>query len=154
MRLSLVCALFDPAIPSIFILQFYSIVFILVQVCLISQSWDNVASMHDHQLIVHAAHRHTNVVHAQTIDLYTMYAQTVSCLSISTVRTRRLKWLQRPHPSKQPTALAPTKCAMATFSLCSNVNYCYWTTDTCRYDKKKISPLALLEARWLAAAPA
>ena len=24
------------------------------QVCLMSQSWDNVASMHDHLLIVHA----------------------------------------------------------------------------------------------------
>ena len=26
----------------------------LQQVCLMSQSWDNVASMHDHLLIVHA----------------------------------------------------------------------------------------------------
>ena len=33
--------------------------------CLISQSWDNVASMHDHLLRVHAEHR--DVVHAQTV---------------------------------------------------------------------------------------
>ena len=29
--------------------------------------------------------------------------------------------LQRPHPSLQAAGLAPIKCAMATFSLCSNV---------------------------------
>ena len=54
---------------------------IYIQVCLMSQSWDNVASMHGHLLSVHVVH-----------------AQTVSRLPISTVRMRRLKRLQRPHP--------------------------------------------------------
>ena len=29
-------------------------IIIILQVCLMSQSWDNVASMHDHLLTVHA----------------------------------------------------------------------------------------------------
>ena len=72
-----------------------------------SQSWDSVASMHDHLLTVHIY-----VVHAQT---YPAWAR----LSNGTVRMRRWKRLQRPHPLAKQAA--PTKCAMATFSLCSNV---------------------------------
>ena len=43
----------------------------MIEVCLMSQSWDNVASMHDHRylLTVHAEHRDVYVVYAQTIDL-------------------------------------------------------------------------------------
>ena len=61
-----------------------SINFLLV--CLMSQSWDNVANMHDHLLIVQNIYR--DIVHAQT----------VSCLGklvISTVCMRRWKRL---HP--------------------------------------------------------
>ena len=42
-----------------------NIVIIYLQVCLISQSWDNVVSMHDHLLTVRLT-KHRNVVHAQT----------------------------------------------------------------------------------------
>ena len=53
--------------------------------------------------------------------------------------------LQGPHPSLQAPALVPTKCAMATFSLCSNV-------ATRLLTGMRPRPLALLEARWLAPA--
>ena len=33
---------------------FHAIIFHVKQVCLMSQSWDNVASTHDHLLTVHA----------------------------------------------------------------------------------------------------
>ena len=64
-----------------------------------SQSWDSVASMHDHLLT----------------------AQTVSCLG------KIVHWY-RAHTHAQMEAVAEatslgkaSKCAMATFSLCSNV---------------------------------
>ena len=52
----------------------------------------------------------------------------------------------RPHPSLQAAAL--TKCAMATFSLCSNIA----TRTIDRYDKEQTLPLASLKAWWLAPA--
>ena len=54
----------------------------ILQVCLMSRSWNNVASTHNHPLTVHA-HKHRDVV----------YAQSPACarLPISTVRMRRWK---------------------------------------------------------------
>ena len=100
-----------------------------------SQSWDNVVSMHDHLLTVHA---HKIIVHAQT----------ASCLGQdSTVRMRRLKRLRRPHPhSKQQLLLSGSFNG----DVLALLERCYRTTD--RYDKEQTSPLALLEARWLALA--
>ena len=69
-----------------------------------SQSWDSVASMHDHLLTVH---------------IYVVHAQTVSCLG------KIVHWY-RAHGQMEAVAEATplgkaSKCAMATFSLCSNV---------------------------------
>ena len=36
-----------------------------VQVCLMSQSWDNLASMHDH---LYMLTKHRDIVHAQTVS--------------------------------------------------------------------------------------
>ena len=52
-----------------------------------SQSWDSVASMHDHQILLTV---HRQFMHKQ----YPAWAR----LSIGTVRMRRWKRLQRPHP--------------------------------------------------------
>ena len=60
-------------------------------------------------------------------------------LPISTVRMCRWKLLQRPHPSQQ---------AVCNGDVLALLERCYRTTD--RYDKEQTSPLASLEARWLA----
>ena len=57
-----------------------------------SQSWDSVASMHDHLLTVHRSCTNSILAWAR--------------LSIGTVRMRRWKRLQRPHPlAKQASVL-------------------------------------------------
>ena len=38
---------------------------IVLQVCLMSQSWDNLASMHDH---LYMPTKHRDIVHAQTVS--------------------------------------------------------------------------------------
>ena len=71
-----------------------------------SQSWDNLASMHDH---LYMPTKHRDIVHAQT----------VSCLG-------KIVHQYRAHAQMKVVAEATplgnaSKCAMATFSLCSNV---------------------------------
>ena len=68
----------------------YIILCNILQVCLMSQSWDNVASMHDHVFITVHAHKHSLLVPC-------------ACTDGSGCRGHT----------------PPTKCAMATFSLCS-----------------------------------
>ena len=68
--------------------------------------------------------------------------------------TKQRRWKQHELwtciPSQQVVALAPTKYAMATFLLCSNIAAKLLTGMI----KEQTSPLASLEARWLAPAPA
>ena len=88
-----------------------------------SQSWDNMASMHDHVFIITVyAHKHN---------------QSVPCACADGSGCR----------GHTP----PTKCAMATFSLCSNVVTGLLTGMT---KNRLCMPLASLEAPWIAPAPA
>ena len=65
----------------------------------------------------------------------------------STVRMRRLKQLRRPHSHSKQLLSGPFNGDVLAL-----VERCYRTTD--RYDKEQTSLLVLLEARWLAPAPA
>ena len=68
-------------------------------------------------------------------------------LPIGTVRMRRWRRLQRPHPLAKQAAPTLEVCNGNVLAL---LERCYRTTD--RYEQT--SPLASLEARWLAPAPA
>ena len=85
--------------------------------------------------------KHRDVVHVQT----------VSCLGkIVTYRAHA-----QIEAVAEATPLIASNCS-GSFNgdVLTLFERCYWTTDRYRYDKEQISPLALLEARWLARAPA
>ena len=96
-----------------------------VQACLMSQSWDNVASVHDHLLTGHAHKTFRNSI-------------------ISTVCMRRFKRLLA-----ETTPLIASNRSGCNGDVVTLLECCYRTTD--RYDKKQTSPVASLEAQWLSA---
>ena len=110
-----------------------------------SQSWDNVASTHDHLLTV-------NVHYAQTVS-----CPCKSCPLVPCACADRSGMNFEPVPIiAEATPLTAGSCSGSN-QVCNGdvlalLECCYWTID--RYDKEQTSPLTSLEAWWLAPAPA
>ena len=101
-----------------------------------SQSWDNVASMHDHLLTVHA-HKTWRRSSCTNSILPGQGCPLVPCACADGSGCRG----HTPN-SKQLQLLV---CNGDVLTL---LEHCYWTADG--YDIEQTSPLALLEAQWLA----
>ena len=74
-----------------------------------SQSWDNVASMHDQYMLTKYG------------DIVQYPAVPYACADGSNMNFESVPIIAQATPLTAVVALAPTECAMATFSLCSNV---------------------------------
>ena len=109
-----------------------------------SQSWDNVARMHDQYMLT----KHRDIVHAQTVSYLCKIIQyhVHACANGTSMNFEPISIIA------QATPLTASGCSGSNL-VCNDDVFTllkrrYRTTD--RYDKEQTSPLASLEAQWLA----